>query len=470
MEDKVYKALIFDFDGTLFDTVELNFQAYRLAYYDLGIEITKEQFQHTKGLSVYDFSRVMGIPDCDVERLRDLKLKYYAQMSLYAKPNKYLINIIRNSTIPVALVTTARMSNIKPLLIKYGLVDAFSVYVTQEHVMNHKPHPEAYIKALFQLGFEPETVLAFEDSRTGFVAARAAGCDCVKIGDFCDDCIVDMSGGSNSRTSLVYRDGRLIVRKDARGEVNAEKLKKEFRFLADNKHPYLIPIKAGEFSVPEVGMYTMSYVWGGSFYEYQNKIGMFPEVIRRIAEFDLQGVGVSTINNEDIRDACFELYIRNGAKFYEEVTGVALPTYVCCNDIPAFVNDFRITRCHGDTTFENIIMSRTLGPVLIDPVPYGNAVSGIVHDFSKLGQSLCGYEAIRDGREFDYRVERQIFDEQARKLLTESEYKSLKFLVACLFFRRLKYQIKQNPALVKVYGDIGLRLLAEFRKGEYAWA
>lgn len=464
MEDKVYKALIFDFDGTLFDTAELNFQAYRLAYYDLGIEITKEQFQHTKGLSVYDFSRVMGIPDCDVERLRDLKSKYYAQMSLYAKPNKYLINIIRNSTIPVALVTTARMSNIKPLLIKYGLVDAFSVYVTQEHVMNHKPHPEAYNKALSQLGFEPESVLAFEDSRTGFVAARAAGCDCVKIGDFYDDCIVDMSGGSNSRTSLVYRDGRLIVRKDARGEVNTEKLKKEFQFLADNKHSYLIPVKAGEFSVPEVGVYTMPYVWGGSFYEYQNKIGMFPEVIRRIAEFDLQGSSIIE-NKEEIRYKCFELYLIPGSSFYP---GVIDSSFFDLN-IPAFVNDFRITRCHGDTTFENIIMSRILGPVLIDPVPYGNAVSGIVHDFSKLGQSLCGYEAIRDGRDFDYRVERQIFDEQARKLLTESEYKSLKFLVACLFFRRLKYQIKQNPALVKVYGDIGLRLLAEFRKGEYSW-
>lgn len=464
MVNKTYKALIFDFDGTLFDTEGLNFQAYRLAYYDLGIEITEEQFRRTKGLSVYQFNRAMGV-DCDVERLRELKAKYYAEMSVWARPNKYLINIIRNARIPVALVTTARMRNIVPLLEKYELAGAFSVFVTQENVEHHKPHPEAYLKAIEQLGIAPEDVLAFEDSRTGFVAAREAGCDCVKIGEFRDNCIVDLTGGSNSRTSLLYHEGQLVVRKDARGEVNVEKLKKEFQFLAYNKHPYLVPIRAGEFSVPEVGSYTMPYVFGGSFYEYQNKIGMFPEVIRRVAEFDLQGSAIVE-NKEEIRYKCFELYLIPGSSFYPGV----IDSSAFDLNIPDFVNDFRITRCHGDTTFENIIMSRVLGPVLIDPVPYGNAVSGIVHDFSKLGQSLCGYEAIRDGREFDYRVERQIFDEQARKLLTESEYKSLKFLVACLFFRRLKYQINQNPALVKVYGDIGLRLLAEFRRGEYSWA
>ena len=464
MVNKTYKALIFDFDGTLFDTEGLNFQAYRLAYYDLGIEITEEQFRRTKGLSVYAFNRAMGV-DCDVERLRELKAKYYAEMSVWARPNKYLINIIRTSEIPVAIVTTARRCNIKPLLDKYDIDEACDMIVCQEDVLHHKPAPDAYLRVLDFWGIAPEDVLAFEDSRTGFVAARAAGCDCVKIGEFWNDCIVDLTGGSNSRTSLLYHEGQLVVRKDARGEINAEKLKKEFLFLANNKHPYLVPIKAGEFSVPEVGSYTMPYVFGGSFYEYQNKIGMFPEVIRRVAEFDLYASDIVE-NKEEIRYKCFELYLIPGSSFYPGV----IDSSVFDLNIPDFVNDFRITRCHGDTTFENIIMSRVLGPVLIDPVPYGNAVSGIVHDFSKLGQSLCGYEAIRDGRDFDYRVERQIFDEQAKKWLTESEYKSLKFLVACLFFRRLKYQIKQNPALVKVYGDIGLRLLTEFRNGEYAWA
>ena len=468
MESKTYKALSFDFDGTLFDTAKLNSQAYRLAYYDLGIEITEEQFERTRGLSVYEFNRVLGV-DCDVERLRELKASYYEKMCIYAKPNRYLLDIIRNSTIPVVLVTTARLWNILPLIGKYNLQDCFSYMVTQDSVKNHKPHPDAYLEAIKKLGVAPEDILAFEDSRAGFVAARAAGCDCVKVGEFRDDCIVDMTGGSNSRTRLLYHEGQLVVQKDAVGEVNAEKLKKECEFLVANKHPYLIPVDRYEMGFEQYAIYTMPYVWGGSFYEYQNKIGMFPEVINRIAQFDAPGHGDKKINTRDIREECFEKYIIPGLQYYEQYAG-KIQWNVVVDQIPRFVNDFRITRYHGDTTFENIIMSRTLGPVLIDPVPYGNAITGIAHDFSKLCQSLCGYEAIRDRRAFDYTVERQIFDEMSQQILTSQEYCSLKFYTACLFFRRLKYQVRQDPSLVSVYGDIGIRLLTEFIKGNYHWS
>lgn len=465
MENKIYKALAFDFDGTLFDTAALNFKSYYLAYYDLGVEITPEMFERTRGLSVYDFNRAMGVT-CDVDRLRELKARYYAEMSVYAKPNRYLINIIKNETRPIALVTTARMRNIMPLLEKYDLANCFSVFVTQENVKYHKPNSEAYVKAVRQLGIVPSEVLVFEDTRAGFFAARDAGCDCVKVGEFRDDCIADITGGSNSRTRLLYCNGKLIVRKDAEGEVPTEKLQKECEFLKDNVHPYLIPVLSDWFTLGKFGSYVMPYVFGGSFYEYHNKIGELRNVIKRIVDFDLGSKDDVVINTTDVRDDCIIKYLDNGGRVYKEVTG-QYPFAAFDFVIPPFVNDFRITRYHGDTTFENIIMSRLIGPVLIDPVPYGNVITGIAHDFSKLGQSLYGYEAIRDGREFDYTVERQIFNEEAKRILTENEYKSLKFYIACLFFRRLKYQIKQNPALVRVYGDIGLRLWGEFMSGNY---
>lgn len=212
----------------------------------------------------------------------------------------------------------------------------------------------------------------------------------------------------------------------------------------------------------------MPYVFGPSFYEYQNKIGKFREVMERIYNFDMRDTAGSYVSHGDIREQCFETYIRPGVKIYDSVVGENIAVGEA-NEIPDFVNNFRVTRYHGDTTFENIIMSRTDGIILIDPVPDGNAVTGLVHDFAKLGQSLCGYEAIRDGASFDYAVERQIFDEFAFKVLTENEYKSLKFYVACLYFRRLKHQVQQNPALVKPYGRIALRLFTEFKEGKYSW-
>ena len=470
---KQYKALAFDFDGTLFDTAELNYKAYRLAYFDLGVEITPEMFARTKGLSVYEFNRAMGV-DCDVKELRYRKEVYYRSMSVYAHPNHYLLHMIRSARIPVALVTTARLTNILPLLQKYELKDKFAVMVTQEDVEKHKPDPEAYNLAMKKLGIPAEEVLAFEDSRAGFVSARSAGLDCVQIRDFSARCIVDMTGGSESRTELLWNDVEksLYVKKTSLTEQATKRLLKQFEYLQmmDGVGGY-VPVLSGEFGYIR-GEYTMPYVIGPNLYQYQNKIGVLEDVISKLVDSDLMD-DYPLRNTADVVEKCWKEYIQPGMAIYRHVGGqkkllgegeFRFFAQTIDEDI---VSDFRLTHYHGDATFENIIMSRTDGPVFIDPVPDGNVIHGIVHDFSKLGQSLYGYEAIRDGVAVDYAVEREIFQTAAKKHLLESEFKSLKFHIACLYLRRLKHQIHQNPALVVPYGDLALRLLREFQDGNY---
>ena len=473
MESKKYKALAFDFDGTLFDTAELNYKAYHLAYFDLGVEITPEMFARTKGLSVYEFNRAMGV-DCDVEELRRLKARYYRTMSVYARPNSYLLYMIREARIPVALVTTARLTNILPLLQKYDLEGAFAVIVTQEDVEKHKPDPEAYNLAIKKLGIRAEDVLAFEDSRAGFVSARSAGLDCVQIRDFSSNCIVDMSGGSESRTELLwnYTERSLYVKKTSFTQQATKRLKNQFEFLQmmDGVGGY-VTVKDWGFGETR-GRYSMPYIIGPNLYQYQNKIGVLEGVIDKLVESDLMD-DYPLRNEVDVAEECWKNYIEPGMVIYRHVGGQGkllgegeyrFFAQTIDEDV---IRDFRLTRYHGDATFENIIMSRTDGPVFIDPVPDGNVIHGIVHDFAKLGQSLYGYEAIRDGIAVDYAVEREIFQTAAKKHLLESEFKSLKFHIACLYLRRLKHQIYQNPALVIPYGDLALRLLREFQDGNY---
>ena len=47
--------------------------------------------------------------------------------------------------------------------------------VCGEDVRRKKPDPEAYAIALEKLGLAPDDALAFEDTRNGLIAARAAG-------------------------------------------------------------------------------------------------------------------------------------------------------------------------------------------------------------------------------------------------------------------------------------------------------
>ncbi len=484
MENKSYKALLFDFDGTLFDTKDLNYKAYSLAYFDLGIEITRDMFAKTDGLSVYDFNRAMGV-ECDVEKLRELKARYYAKYSLYATPNEYLLNVIETTELKTALVTTARWKNILPLLDKYNLVNKFYSIVTQEDVKNHKPSPDAYIKTINNLGLNAEDCLAFEDSRPGFVSARRAKIDCVRVKNFEKDCIRDMSGGSDSTTKLLWSEENsgLVVEKRAVTPQAIQRLKAQYESLQNFNlpkesenynfvlHHYIKPLSA-EFTETS-GYYTMPFVFANTLYEYKDRISIFFDVLCGIYRIFL--LSQTQFVRDEVRKKSWERYIVPGLKIYTDAlrdkvgsrnVRVNLP-YKSWKQIPDFVDFYKKSTYHGDTTFENILVRRNSKILLIDPVPDGNVVQGILHDFAKIGQSLMGYEAIRDGVEFDYSVEKQIFNDFTEKFFAENDRWALKFHIACLFFRRLKHQVEQRPELVIPYGNIALQLLTEFSKGEY---
>jgi HAD superfamily hydrolase (TIGR01509 family) len=461
MESKSYRALAFDFDGTLFDTAELNYRSYKLAYYDLGIEIDEQMFRKTIGLSVYEFNNAMGV-NCDVNRLRELKSKYYRDLSLYAKPNEYLLNVVRTSKLPKALVTTSRLCNIEPLLNKYDLRKYFECIITQEDVMRHKPNPDAYIKAIQAMMIYPEDVLVFEDTRAGFVAAREAGCDCIQIKNFENDCVIDVTGGSEAKTKILFREDKLIVKKFAFGEEASKRLKNQYDFLSkQNKYFVNVFDPIGNDNCFE---YCMPYVIGVNLYEYQNKVKMLPIVMQKLNEAS----GTGYWNSKDVRSQIIDRYIKPGIDVLKRCIGKDIP-YPHLDETKVNLKDYLITNYHGDATFENIIIQRDGNIVFIDPLPDRNIVTGLLQDFAKLGQSLYGYEAIKEHKYFDYTIERKIFEKEARKYLSEMEFKSLKVHIACMFFRRLKYQERQDVSLVPIFGYIALNLIQEFNSGNYSF-
>lgn len=464
------EALLFDLDGTLFDTEEFNWKAYQLAYFDLGIEIKREDFDRTKGHSVEDFNQILGVT-ADLDKLKELKTKYYVDLVRHARPNPYLLGLIKakDKQYRTAIVTTARIVNILPLLKKYNLDKTVDVIVTQEDVLNHKPAPDAYNYALQRLMLQPNQCIAFEDSRPGFVAARAAGINCVKVDSnkFYKDRIKDMSGGSDAQTYLVFERNQLIVRKVAKGKA-LDRLWNQFKVLEKRKADDPIVKEIG-FSLicGEYFHYDMEYIFAPSFYEYLNKTSLFEKVLDLVKDY-AQMDTVPFINDQDLREEMLNLYIRPGYEIYKKFGGCECPVRNF-DQIGHDVNNWRGSRYHGDATFENILCLRDGSLMFIDPVPDGNLVQGMVHDFSKIAQSLMNYEGIRDGKVEDFTFEKKKFNNYIKRYLTDWEYSSLKFHTACLFFRRLKHQVEQDPSLVKIYGDIGHKLLTEYLTQDYEW-
>jgi sugar-phosphatase len=85
--------------------------------------------------------------------------------------------------VPVAIVSGAARAEIEPVITAAGLAPLFRAIVSSDDVVEGKPHPEGYLRALDLLddGLRPEQVLVFEDTEAGVASAKSAGMRCVGL-------------------------------------------------------------------------------------------------------------------------------------------------------------------------------------------------------------------------------------------------------------------------------------------------
>ncbi len=179
------QALLFDLDGTLVDTREANYLAYRDAFAESGHELTREQFATTWGKDSRDFvpELLPGIDAAAVDRIRSAKSRLYADQLHRTTANDALIAFLRMvaPSHRTALVSTAKSRNGRQILDTHGLTPLFDVVVWGDDVTRSKPDPEGYLRALELLDADPARSLAFEDSETGRTAALAAGLPVLEV-------------------------------------------------------------------------------------------------------------------------------------------------------------------------------------------------------------------------------------------------------------------------------------------------
>ena len=113
----------------------------------------------------------------DVERVHDLKKQYYAANMDIARKNEALFVILEalRPTHYLAVITTGSRQNATEMLDHFHCTDWFDLILTQEDVVNNKPDPEGYLKAMAHFGVDAAHTMIFEDSATGLAAARATG-------------------------------------------------------------------------------------------------------------------------------------------------------------------------------------------------------------------------------------------------------------------------------------------------------
>lgn len=170
------KLAIFDLDGTLFDTREVNYMAYKKALLEYNFNLTYEYFcEYCNGKNYLEFLPKISTEDIEIlKEIHKKKKQYYSLFIDKTVENKHLFNLIDliKNHYKIALVTTASKENVFQLLNFYHKRNLFDMIITKEDVIQTKPNPEGFIKAMKFFNSSSEETIIFEDSEVGIQAAR----------------------------------------------------------------------------------------------------------------------------------------------------------------------------------------------------------------------------------------------------------------------------------------------------------
>ena len=173
------KLMMIDLDGTLFDTKEINYRAYKDAIEPYGFSIDYEYYcEFCNGKHYTDFLPQITTDDEKILfEMHKRKKEAYSKYISFGKVNQMLVDLIKNrgDGCKAALVTTASKENAYDILRAFNLVEIFDLILTHEDVTKSKPDPEGFLKAMGMFEVNPGECVIFEDSSVGIEAAEKTG-------------------------------------------------------------------------------------------------------------------------------------------------------------------------------------------------------------------------------------------------------------------------------------------------------
>ncbi len=186
LPEGIFRAYLFDLDGTIADTMPLHFVAWTAAVEEAGGTFPKSLFYELAGMPIVQvverLNQTFGYT-LDPMVVAHRKEALYLQMLDQVNPIASVLAQInlQFGRIPLAVVSGSPRDSIVRTLNAIGLLDHFDTLVGAEDYTHGKPHPEPFLVAAHRLDVEPQHCLVFEDADAGIRSAEAAGMKWVRV-------------------------------------------------------------------------------------------------------------------------------------------------------------------------------------------------------------------------------------------------------------------------------------------------
>lgn len=186
---KKYDLYLFDFDGTLLDTMKALEYVFSVSYEHVGVKFDPKDTKLYACIPLLEgYQRLNGDPDkwddfCDyIEKSLDFpeSLKHNA----FYSETMEVINYMRDNKIKAGIVTSNKDKHVKEVLETMHIpLDTFSVLISSKQSRNHKPHPEPILMALDELKYKGllANVVYVGDGLNDTICANNAGVDAILV-------------------------------------------------------------------------------------------------------------------------------------------------------------------------------------------------------------------------------------------------------------------------------------------------
>lgn len=211
----VLKCVIFDLDGVLVSTDEYHYLAWKELANELNIPFDRKDNMRQRGVSrIQSLNILLEKADrcySDSEKLTFATKKnnlYLQMLNKNLNTSCILDGVIETITYlkqkDIILAVASSSKNADFILNKTKLISYVDYVVTGNDIVNSKPHPEVFLKAMTKSGAFANQCIVVEDAETGVKAAKAANMKVLAVGAAQNSKIADFTAVSLYKSRILW--------------------------------------------------------------------------------------------------------------------------------------------------------------------------------------------------------------------------------------------------------------------------